>query len=290
MHGRLPRLLSYSLMASVPALGALVGLGPAASASTAASTPASPGAQAAAAARSALKQLVIGQHATDHPVSGHVRMINGLTQVSSTNWSGYADDNSSGNTYSRVSSNWTEPSASCTSTESLAAFWVGIDGYSSGSVEQDGTLIECYRSRAYYYTWWEMYPSNAIQVVGGSVSPRDSISSSVVKSGSSYTLKVTDSTHPANSFTTTQTCSSCADTSAEWIAEAPSGSSGVYPLSNFGSWSTSGASVTSGSTGNISSFPDDELTMINNAGSVKAQPGSLSMGGGSFTVTWDRSS
>ena len=127
--------------------------------------------------------------------------------------------------------------------------------YSSSSVEQDGTLVECYRSRAYYYSWWEMYPSNAIQVVGSSVSPGDSISASVVKSGSSYTLKVTDSTHSANSFTTTQTCSSCADSSAEWIAEAPSGSSGVYPLSDFRSWSTSGASVTSGSAaGVISSF------------------------------------
>ncbi len=58
------------------------------------------------------------------------------------------------------------PAASCTSTTSLAAFWVGIDGYSSGSVEQDGTLVECYRDVAYYYTWWEMYPTNAIQVVG----------------------------------------------------------------------------------------------------------------------------
>ena len=127
--------------------------------------------------------------------------------------------------------------------------------YSSSSVEQDGTLVECYRSRAYYYSWWEMYPSNAIQVAGSSVSHGDSISASVVKSGSSYTLKVTDSTHSANSFTTTQTCSSCADSSAEWIAEAPSGSSGVYPLSDFRSWSTSGASVTSGSAaGVISSF------------------------------------
>ena len=53
----------------------------------------------------------------------------------------------------------------------------------------------------------------------------------------------------------------------------------------------SGASVTSGSTtGTISSFPDDELTMINNSGSVKAQPGSLGGGGSSFTVTWERSS
>ena len=131
-----------------------------------------------------------------------------------------------------------------------------------------------------------MYPSNSIQVVGGWLSPGDSISASVVRSGSSYTLKVTDCTHSANSFSTTQTCSSC----AEWIAEAPSGSSGVYPLSDLHSWKTSGASVTSGSArGDISSFPDDEPTMVDSSGAVKAQPGSLSSGS-SFTVTWERSS
>ena len=47
----------------------------------------------------------------------------------------------------------------------------------------------------------------------------------------------------------------------------------VYPLSNFRSWSTSWASVTSGSaSGVISSFPDDELTRIDPSGAVKAQP------------------
>jgi hypothetical protein len=49
--------------------------------------------------------------------------------------------------------------------------------------------------------------------------------------------------------------------------------------------------VTSGSTsGVISSFPDDELTMINNSGAVKAQPGALNGSGNGFTVTWERSS
>jgi hypothetical protein len=112
----------------------------------------------------------------------------------------------------------------------------------------------------------------------------------VVRSGTSYTLKVTDSTHSANSFTTTQSCSNCANSSAEWIAEAPSGSNGVYPLSNFHSWTTTGASVTSGSTGVISSFPDDEITMTDSSGLVKAQPGALNGGGNGFTVTWERSS
>jgi hypothetical protein len=49
--------------------------------------------------------------------------------------------------------------------------------------------------------------------------------------------------------------------------------------------------VKSGSTsGVISSFPDDELTMVNSSGQVKAQPGPLNGSGNGFTVTWERSS
>ena len=159
-------------------------------------------------------------------------------------------------------------------------------------MEQDGTLIECYQGTAYQYTWWEMYPTNAIQVVGSSLRAGDSITSSVVRSGTSYTLKVTDSTHTANSFSTTQTCSSsCANSSAEWIAEAPSGSSGVYPLARFSTWTASSAAVTQGATsGVISSFTDDEITMIDSSGAVKAQPGALNSSGNGFAVTWERAS
>jgi Peptidase A4 family len=207
MHRRLRRPLLLSLMAVVPALGLLLGFGSAAGASTSV-THGTTIAQARAAARAALQQLEIGQRAADQRVAGHAQQVKGLNQVQSTNWSGYADDNTAGNTYSKVTANWTEPSGSCSGrTTSLAAFWVGIDGYTSSSVEQDGTLIECYLGAAYYYTWWEMYPSNAVQVVGESLSPGDSISASVTRSGSSYTLKVTDSTHSANSFSTTQSCS-----------------------------------------------------------------------------------
>jgi hypothetical protein len=295
MHRPRPSLLVRFLTVSVPALGLLVALAPAAGASTAAhagtaaaasSGPASR--RAAVAARQAIKHLSIGQHAADHRVSSPSLRIKGLSQVQSTNWSGYADN---GSGFSTVTGSWTEPSVSCTSQTSLAAFWVGIDGYSSSSVEQDGTLAECYRSAAYYYTWWEMYPTNAIQVVGQTLRAGDRITASVVRSGTSYTLKVTDSTRSADSFSTTQSCSGCANSSAEWIAEAPSGSSGVYPLSDFHSWTESGATVKEGSTsGVISSFTDDELTMINSSGAVKALPGSLNGSGNGFGVTWERSS
>jgi peptidase A4-like protein len=288
MTHRLSRFLVYPLAAALPALGLFIGLGAAAGASTQPIS-SSPSAQAAAAAKTAIKQLMIGQHSNIHRVSGHAPQVKGLTQVQSTNWSGYAD---TGSSFSQVAGHWTEPSASCSGlTESLAAFWVGIDGYSSSSVEQDGTIIECYLGTAYQYSWWEMYPTNAIQVVGSSVAAGDSITASVVRSGTSYTLKVTDSTHTANSFTTTQGCSSCANTSAEWIAEAPSGSAGVYPLAHFSTWTDSSSTVKEGSTsGVISSFTDDEITMIDSSGAVKAQPGSLNSSGNGFSVTWKRAS
>ena len=279
MH-RLPKFLFYPLIALLPALAVLTGFSSAAGAST-------PSTQAAIAiARATIKQLDIGQHASDQRVGSTAR-LKGLTQVQSSNWSGYAD---TGSGFSKVAASWKEPSGSCSGdTTSLAAFWVGIDGYTSDSVEQDGTLIECYFGTAYQFTWWEMYPTNDIQVVGESLAAGDSITASVVRSGTSYTLKVTDSTHTANSFTTTQTCSGCANSSAEWIAEAPAGSGGIYPLTNFGTWTDSSSTVTEGSTsGVISSFTDDEITMTGSS-DVKAQPGALNSSGNGFSVTWKHS-
>lgn len=283
-HG-LPKFIRYSLAASLPALGLLAG---GLSASAGASTQPSATAQATALAKAAIRQLMVGQHGTNHRVGAARHGISGLTNVQSTNWSGYAD---TGSGFSKATASWTEPSAvSCSRStrEALAAFWVGIDGFTSGSVEQDGTLIECIRGTVSQFTWWEMFPTNAVQVVGTSLAAGDHITASVVRSGTSYTLSVTDSTHTANSFTTTQSCSSCANTSAEWIAEAPSSNSGVLPLANFGTWSDANSTVTAGSTsGGISSFTDDEITMVDSSGAVKAQPGSLS-GGNAFSVAFVR--
>jgi hypothetical protein len=114
-------------------------------------------------------------------------------------------------------------------------------------VEQDGTLIESYRGTVYYYDGWEIYPEDDVQVVAN-VSPGDLITPPVTRSGDTYTLSVTDSTHPADSFSTTQTYSGAADSSAEWIAEATSGSNGIYPLTDFGTWTDSDSAVTEGST------------------------------------------
>jgi hypothetical protein len=273
-----PRMLRVSLAVLLPAAGLIIGFGSSASAAT---HPASIAPQQ----RTALIREITRELHHGDPA---MRMLTGhgtpRDQVQSTNWSGYAD---TGATFTRVSGNWTEPTGHCGNALSLAAFWVGIDGYSSGSVEQDGTLIQCSGGVATYYSWWEMYPTNAIQVVSTAVRPGDSIAASVARVGGNYTLRLTDSTHPAASFSTTQSCGSCQNSSAEWIAEAPSGGAGVYPLTNFGTWSESNASVSSTTlTGTISSFTNHEITMVNSSGGVKAQPSGLTNGGRNFTVTW----
>jgi len=284
------RFTTIAITALLPALALFSGLGAAASASASTAPTATQRAEAAAAAaRAAIKDLVVGfRRSPTLKVAHRSTGVRGLSQVESTNWSGYAD---TGSGFSKVSASWTEPTgvSSGRRTTSLAAFWVGIDGYSSDTVEQDGTLIESYEGTVYYYDWWEIYPENDVQVVAD-VSPGDQITATVTRSGDSYTLAVTDATHPADSFTTTQTYSGAADSSAEWIAEAPSGSSGIYPLTDFGTVSFSGASVTEGSTsGVISSFTDDEITMVTSSGAVEAQPGALNSSGNGFSVAWERS-
>jgi hypothetical protein len=278
----LTRILLYPLAAALPAAGLLISLGTAADAST---TPAA-SAQAAAVARNFIRHLMVGQHSADQH-AGRAAEVRGQSQEQSDNWSGYAD---TGSAFSKVSASWTEPATSCGLGISLAAFWVGIDGLNSSSVEQDGTMVECYLGTEYQYTWWEMYPTNSVQTVGSTVAAGDKITASVVRTGTSYALSVTDATHTADSFSTTQTCSGCADSSAEWIAEAPSGSLGVYPLADFGTWSASGAAVTEGSTaGTISSFSDEEITMADELGLTEAQPSALNSAGNAFSVTWKSS-
>src|SRR5271155_3663207 len=91
---------------------------------------------AEAVARAFIEQLTIGRPATDHAVAPRPR----VTPVEGSNGSGYAD---TGSGFTQVSGDWIEPSASCTSTTALAAFWIGLDGYTSDWAEKAGTLMGC---------------------------------------------------------------------------------------------------------------------------------------------------
>ncbi len=212
----------------------------------------------------------------------------GTTSVGSYNWSGYADSSTTANTFTGVSATWRQPATQCSPEQELTAYWVGLDGYSNATVEQDGTLAYCFEGVAYYYTWWEMYPGASV-TVGSTVQPGDVIAASVERRGTSYTLALRDYTNPANSFSTVQSCTTCTNESAEWIAERPAFPIGITPLAYFRNWTPVGAVQTSsGAKGPISAGPNPtQITMFDATQTYPLDKVSgLTAGGSSFVAHW----
>jgi hypothetical protein len=252
-------------------------------------SPASPGAGAALASRL--------MHPPDQIVGTTPAKVKGTTTTAkSTNWAGFAVS-AKGVTFSDVVGSWVQPAASCpTNAQEDASFWVGIDGYAKGSttVEQIGTDSDCDKGNKklktggpHYYAWWEMYPGASNSITGSAgaasypVTPGDSMTAQVSASGSSFTLTLSDASK-GWVFNTTQSSSAAPHTSAEWIAEAPSGCNGCasVKLADFGSVTFSGLAVTASST----AFNDTQINMIKGktekAATTANSPSSLS-------VQWD---
>jgi Peptidase A4 family len=203
-----------------------------------------------------------------------------ISQSTSTNWSGYS---AVSGRYTSVSANWTQPTANCTSATTYSSFWVGLDGDGSNTVEQTGTSADCSGGSPRYYAWYEMYPKFPVNL-SLTIRQGDSISASVTTNGSgSFTLTITDNS-TGQSFTTTQRQRKARLASAEAIAEAPSSSGGVLPLTNFGTASFDSVTVNGQP---IGSFNPDKIDMVSGS-TVKAQTSALS-GGASFSVSWKHS-
>lgn len=209
----------------------------------------------------------------------------------STNWSGYAAltnlSSPQSNAVSDVKSSWVVPTLACTSANTYSSAWVGIDGYSDGTVEQIGTEQDCSNGNPAYYAWYEMYPKLSRRI-SLAVKAGDTISAEVkYQANGSYQLKLVNQT-TSQSFTTTQKNVKAHRSSAEWIMEAPS-SGGVLPLSNFGTiqFSNSQATINNVTGGiNDGAWQNDPITMVTTSGATKASPSALSPDGTSFSVSW----
>ena len=162
--------------------------------------------------------------------------------TTSSNWSGYAAQTSlnspAANSVSAVYGTWTVPTVSGSGT-AYSAVWVGIDGYSSSSVEQLGTEQDTVGGQAQYSAWYEMYPADSVTISTMTIHPGDTMTASVVydtatsKYPSGYfVLSMTDTT-TKQSFSIDEGNSGYQRSSAEWVVEAPSSNSGVLPLADF---------------------------------------------------------
>ena len=152
--------------------------------------------------------------------------------ATSENWSGYGAAGTPG-TFTSVSSSWTEPAVTCSAQQAFSSFWVGLDGDGTQSVEQTGTEADCNNGAASYQGWFEMFPDAPVfsttRSRPGTRSARRSSRTAAARS----TLTLSDQTKGWTE-TTDQTSTTAQLGSAEIIAEAPSGTNSVLPLSNFG--------------------------------------------------------
>jgi len=150
----------------------------------------------------------------------------------STNWSGYAVH---AGKYRNVSATWIEPAAKCPlpKAKQYAAFWVGLDGYNSDSVEQTGTDSDCSGPTPHYYGWYEMFPAAPV-FFKTQVKPGNEMSASVTFSGTDTYTIVLKNLSRRWTHTIVKHETGLARSSAEVITEAPSSTSGVLPLADFG--------------------------------------------------------
>jgi hypothetical protein len=238
---------------------------------------------------------------TEHWVPGGPVNLMGRTfssktgQAESTNWSGYAGTTG---TYNSVSATWTQPKGTCTSGDQYSAFWVGLDGYSSSTVEQTGTEVDCIGRTAEYYAWYEAYPAASMEYSTKTypVKAGDVFNALVTYSttNSDFVLTLTDTSETPNwTATTTVTVANAQRSSAEVIAEAPCCTlfGGILPLTNFGTVNFSNAmanGVDLGAAGGLTA-----ITMVDNFGRDKDTVSALTPSGITgidFSCTWKNSS
>jgi hypothetical protein len=204
-------------------------------------------------------------------------------EAESTNWSGYAGTTG---TYTSVSASWTQPKGTCTSGDQYAAFWVGLDGYSSSTVEQTGSEVDCVGRTAEYYAWYEAYPA-ASKDYSNTVKAGDHFNSSVTYEGSNKFALYIDDTTQGWSHDTTVTVSGAARSSAEVIIEAPccTANGGILNLTDFGTVNITGSEANGAALGNAGGLT--EIVMIDSEGRYRDSVSSLS-GGENFSATWIR--
>ncbi|KAA2253606.1 hypothetical protein F0L68_32910 [Solihabitans fulvus] len=209
--------------------------------------------------------------APHHSTAAHSQpRVGGKFNQDGGNWSGYVVQ---GSGFSSVSASWVEPAVTCNSSNDLYAPWVGIDGYGSSSVEQTGVATDCSSGSPVYQAWYEMYPQSPVYY-SNPVSAGDSFTASVTRSGTKYTLKLTDNT---KGWTRTVSKSyNGANASAEFILESPTAG---YP--DFGRVTFTNAKINGQSLGNYGN-----AVALDASSSAGFEDRTNAVSGGTFSVDY----
>jgi hypothetical protein len=198
----------------------------------------------------------------------------------STNWSGYAD---TGLTYTQVKGTWKVPTVKVQSGNKYASDWVGIGGYSEGTLIQAGTSEQSVGGVITYNAWTEILPAPEVPISGFTVHPGDNMTVTVKKVAgvNKWSITVKDAT--AGETSTKSFTYASSEASAEWIHEAPTvgGSQSVLALTNNVTFT---ADTLNGATKLASGGTINEIQMVTSADKPEATPSAVSTKGDAFAV------
>ena len=226
--------------------------------------------------------------------------IRNVTVSYNTIWAGYAV---TGTDFTYVQGSWIVAAVDCTKTPKTdSSEWVGIDGWSSNTVEQIGTDADCLGDTPYYYVWYEFYPLNTIAITDVSIAAGDKFSASVTYEGNNeYLVAITNETTGQGfskevEFTGAYGSGVPMRNSAEWIEEMDGAKLSDFDVDSFGTLYTgvnSGMDEATDSSiaGPITDFGSavqESISTRNGTDKSKATavPSALAADGASFTVTW----
>jgi hypothetical protein len=281
--------LTFGFVAS--ACGGSATATPAASTSTAST----PGTSAPAPVPAAVSAAVVNSHRSTKAATP--------AKLLSPNWAGPV---LTGGVYDHATATVTVPQAKCSKTFTDSSFWVGLDGFTDGTVEQNGFDVACDAGQAYYLPWIEEYPAPPVllQPAQFSVVPGDKVTVTVTANAGTNAGTDTftfDNATSGTSFTASATAAQGAQgASAECIAEAPGeGYTGKFTqLTDFGQvdFTQCEAQVasTQGAACNLvtaQGCPTGSHLVDDNIGSRKhhvtrVHAATMATGDGGFVVTW----
>ncbi|HEY1914595.1 MAG TPA: G1 family glutamic endopeptidase [Streptosporangiaceae bacterium] len=223
---------------------------------------------------------------------------NANSKSSSGNWSGYVDSPKRQTKFKSVTATYNIANLNCanstpgTSGYSYYSAWAGLDGWNSGTVEQEGTEAYCDGDTEGLYVFYEMYPAGPVVFTGATPGDALTVTTTYNRQTGNYTLSVDDLTQNGAGVTVTTPCpTTCDNSSAEVISEAPGGGPPTYGLADYGAQSYANAQVSAygGTSGGFATGTDWTgygVTMVSQStADTLAEPGRL-IGGESFVDTW----
>jgi hypothetical protein len=168
-----------------------------------------------------------------------------------SNWSGYAETG----TFDGVTSTWTVPTVTASSSATYSSAWIGVDGFNNSDLIQTGTEEDYYNGAAHYNAWWEILPAAETALPSNHpVAGGDRMSASIYETSATTTVgggggnrfgrggrggttehlwdvTISDVTK-GWSYSTSQAYNG-AGTSAEWVMEAPEVNGRIAALAHY---------------------------------------------------------